>query len=184
MAGALAAALIAAPAEAGICGFEIFHSDYGQIEGEASQSFAPGEQFVVCFRALESGYVSLWDEIPAPGGAMERLAPNVNDRGLGVNASAVAKGARVCFGDGETGYYLFHDPADGEGAGAMRLIFTAREVSQPRAGTFNDVSALGEALGRLGARAAAKALTDEAPEAPRGCAPAPVLRYEYRVQRR
>lgn len=182
-AGALAAAIGATahgPAMAGMCDFEVFHSSRGQIEGEASRSFAPNDQFVVCFRPTEDGYVALWDRMPLTG-PFERLVPNVNFRGEGVRAAKVAKDERRCFGDGSDGYYLFMDPGDGTGRGFMWLMFTQTEGEQSTEGSYATSGDLTEKYPRFGAGAMA---VDDHDQNTRGgdCQPVERLRYPYEVR--
>lgn len=174
-----ASGLTTETADGGMCEFEIFHSDRGVIEGAASHSFSPGEQFVVCFQAVEAGYVTLWDRMPL-NGEFERLVPNDNFRGEGVRAAKVSAGDKRCFGDGSDGYYLFMDPADGVGRGYMWLLFSKDEAQQTEEGSFASISAFRQGFARVGAGAIAIDQTPIAAEET-GCRPSNLLRYAYEV---
>ena len=145
----------AAPAMAGICNLTVNKAEYNRsirkVEmGEASRNFAPGEGFVMCFQATQDGYVSAWDRIPR-NGPIERLVPNDNYRGEGVQAAKVSAGENYCFGDGQDGYLLHMDPADGTGRGLVWLVFTPSESDQPKDGNFDTAKKFQDSFQRLGA---------------------------------
>lgn len=185
-AAALTVALAASPAAAGICGLQVFGSDFGvQRAAPKDDIFKKGAQFQICFKVVKDGYVTLWDRIPFEGetiGKVERLVPGAFFEGEGTAAAKVKAGETRCFGDGKNGYYLVMDPQDGVGLGLMWLVYTPTEDDHPTIASFSSPKEFESAwVERYGAGTVrAKRPADKAPSV--SCDdPQLSLTYAYRV---
>lgn len=183
---ALATALAAGPVAAEVCDLKVYDSQRGKRLQEADTLFEQGEQFMVCFKPLRDGYVSLWDRIPR-NGPVERLSPSPKFEKA--KARKVAAGEPQCFGDGSaepgaTGYVLLMEAKDGLGLGRMWLVFSESLEDHPDEKVFDSVSLFRNSYERrFGAGSMGAEPDDRAAEAPppSGCASAGSLDYFYRV---
>lgn len=171
----------AAPALAALCDLKVYRSSFGERKAESDTVFKKEEQFQVCFRATQDGFVTLWDRIPTDGD-VERLVPNENYTGPGTKKAAkVEKDVERCFGDGNNGYYLLMDPADGDGLGMMWLVFTEESENHPDIASFSTPKDFAKEYKRFGAGSIpAKRPEKQTPQS--SCAAAETsLIYLYRV---
>ncbi len=93
-------------------------------------TFKPNDQFVVCFRLGQSGFVSVWDA--PPHGPVSRLYPNVltHKNSASIRAAFLAAGRDYCFGTPET-FPLFFPEEQGVGLGKISVIVTKNIKDQP-----------------------------------------------------
>ncbi|MEO1328690.1 MAG: hypothetical protein AAFW46_03435 [Pseudomonadota bacterium] len=179
---ALATTLGAQPALAGMCDVKVFRSQLGEKRVEANGEFKTNEQFQVCFQVTQTGFVTLWDQIPTDG-PIERLVPGPYFSGEGSRAAKVVAGAVRCFGDGSDGYYLAMDPDDGVGTGKMWLVFTDAEENHPDETSFNSNEDIAAKFQRFGAGSVRALSPTEAEEAPQNCdEPLTTRNYYYGVR--
>lgn len=183
---ALSALLAAGPAAAEICDLKVYDASRGKRLQESDTVFAKDQQFIVCFKPLKDGYVSLWDRIPRDA-PVERLAPSPKFEKS--KARQVTAGEPQCFGDGSaepgaTGYVLLMEASDGFGLGRMWLVFSEHLEDHPGEQAFDSVSMFKGAYERRFGAGSMKiepdTRADEAPP-PSGCASAGSLDYFYRV---
>lgn len=185
-AAAMATILAASPAPAEICDLKVYDASRGKRLQEADSVFFKDEQFIVCFKPLKDGYVSLWDRIPRDG-PVERLGPSPKFEKS--KAREVVAGRTQCFGDGSAepgaqGYILLMEAKDGYGLGRMWLVFSDKLDDHPGEQVFDSVSMFKNSYERRFGAGSMKAepdtRADTAPP-PSGCESAGSLDYFYRV---
>lgn len=94
------------------------------------KQFKQNEQFILCFRLEQSGYVSVWDA--PPYGAVSRLYPNVltHENSASIRAEYLFAGEDYCFGTPET-FPLFFPEEQGIGKGKLSVVVTQNINDQP-----------------------------------------------------
>jgi hypothetical protein len=136
----------------GACNVEIWarlysgpdKSSYAARGVEVEPSFRVNDQFVVCIRLPEDGYVSLWDA-PPRGPSVSRLYPNVithRQANAAVRAEKLQGGQAVCFGTPDT-FPLFFPAGQGVGEGKLSVHLTKSLDDQP---TLEDYEVPGQRI--------------------------------------
>lgn len=181
---AAAVAVVAGPggASAQMCDLRVYDSSFGSVEQEADTQFFRNEQFIICFKPLADGYVSLWDQIPEDG-PVERLAPN-NQFQAGI-AIPVEANKQRCFGDGSDGYYLLMEAKDGLGLGRMWMVYSETPETHPNEDSLASLDMFRNAYERFGAGAIGNdpgaSARRTSPPQHGACEPENKLEYYYRV---
>jgi hypothetical protein len=107
-------------------------SAYAAKDVEVEPNFRVKDQFVVCFRIPEDGYVSLWDA-PPRGPSVSRLYPNIlthRQNNAMVRAEWLKGGQAHCYGMPDT-FPLFFPADQGVGEGKLSVHLTRSLNDQP-----------------------------------------------------